>query len=92
MNQKATMNGLRFFTALLTTLAIGPGLAALGVTEGASAVFVGDRPFDDILGARQVGMRAVLRRNPAVPEHEIEPDATFVEVNSGRLEVASRAR
>jgi putative hydrolase of the HAD superfamily len=34
------------------------------------AVFVGDRPWDDIVGARRAGMRAVLRPNPLVPDHD----------------------
>jgi putative hydrolase of the HAD superfamily len=49
-------------------------LGALGV-EAESAVFVGDRPIDDISGAKALGMRAVLIPNSAVPEHPIEPDA-----------------
>ena len=40
-------------------------------------MFVGDRPFDDIHGAKQVGMRAVLRRNPSVPPYDVEPDAVI---------------
>ena len=49
-------------------------LEALGV-EPRSAVFVGDRPIDDISGAKALGMRAVLIPNAAVPGHPIEPDA-----------------
>jgi putative hydrolase of the HAD superfamily len=52
-------------------------LAALGVSNPEEAVFVGDRAFDDIHGAQQVGMRAVLRRNPAVPAYAVEPDAVI---------------
>ena len=51
--------------------------AALANDDPARAVFVGDRPFDDIYGARQAGMRAVLRHNPAVPGHDVEPDAAI---------------
>jgi putative hydrolase of the HAD superfamily len=41
-------------------------------------VFVGDRPYDDIHGAKSVGMRAVLITNSAVPGYEAaEPDATI---------------
>lgn len=48
---------------------------ALGV-DPHRAVFVGDRPLDDIAGARSVGMRTVLRPNPFAPDVEgIEPDA-----------------
>jgi putative hydrolase of the HAD superfamily len=44
--------------------------------EPQQAVFVGDRPWDDISGARSVGMRTVLRPNPVAPDIEgIEPDA-----------------
>lgn len=50
-------------------------LAALELDDPAEAVFVSDRPWDDIHGARQAGMRAVLRHNPHVPTHEVEPDA-----------------
>jgi putative hydrolase of the HAD superfamily len=48
---------------------------ALGV-EPEACVFVGDRPWDDISGARAVGMRTVLRPNPVAPDIEgVEPDA-----------------
>ena len=53
-------------------------LAALNVTDASAAVFVGDRPFDDVSGAKAVGMRGVLRTNPAVPCYDaIEPDAVI---------------
>ena len=45
-------------------------LAAVGVDDPARAVFVGDRPFDDIHGAKAVGMRAVL-----VPHSDIPADS-----------------
>jgi putative hydrolase of the HAD superfamily len=48
---------------------------ALGV-KPAQAVFVGDRPWDDISGAQATGMRTVLRPNPFAPDIDgIEPDA-----------------
>jgi putative hydrolase of the HAD superfamily len=48
---------------------------ALGV-DPHNAVFVGDRPWDDISGARSTGMRTVLRPNPVAPDIDgIEPDA-----------------
>jgi len=48
---------------------------ALGVEPG-RAVFVGDRPWDDISGARAAGMRTVLCPNPRAPDIDgIEPDA-----------------
>jgi putative hydrolase of the HAD superfamily len=52
-------------------------LAALGVTDPGRAVFVGDRPFDDIHGARRSGLRPVLRRSADVPPYDVEPDATI---------------
>ncbi len=52
-------------------------LDALGVDDPRRAVFVGDRPYDDVFGAKSVGMRAVLRPNPAVPPYEVEPDAAI---------------
>lgn len=52
-------------------------LVALDVSDASRAVFVGDRPYDDISGARQAGMRGVLRRNPAVPAYDVTPDATI---------------
>ena len=48
---------------------------ALGV-DPERAVFVGDRPWDDISGAQSTGMRTVLRPNPVAPDIDgIEPDA-----------------
>lgn len=52
-------------------------LGALGVEDPARAVFVGDRPYDDIYGAQQHGMRTVLRPNPSVPGWDVTPDATI---------------
>jgi putative hydrolase of the HAD superfamily len=55
-------------------------LTAVGVDDPARAVFVGDRPYDDIHGAKTVGMRAVLVPHSAIPETqkghaEGDPDA-----------------
>lgn len=50
--------------------AFAAAMAAVGVVDPARAVFVGDRPFEDIHGAKRVGMRAVL-----VPYTEIPPEA-----------------
>jgi putative hydrolase of the HAD superfamily len=57
-------------------------LEALHVEDPSRAVFVGDRPFDDIGGAKGAGMRAVLKPNPAVPEHPAEPDAVIDDLPS----------
>ena len=57
-------------------------LEALHVGNPSRAVFVGDRPFDDITGAQGAGMRAVLKPNPAVPERDVEPDAVIDDLRS----------
>jgi putative hydrolase of the HAD superfamily len=51
-------------------------MSAIGVTDPASCVFVGDRPFDDVHGAKSIGMRAVLIPNSDVPTFPaVTPDA-----------------
>jgi putative hydrolase of the HAD superfamily len=55
-------------------------LAAVGGVDPAAAVFVGDRPWDDVCGAQAVGMRAVLVPHSTIPERQLmpvsgEPDA-----------------
>jgi len=53
-------------------------MTAIGVTDPASCVFVGDRPFDDVHGAKSAGMRAVLIPNSDVPNYAAaEPDAVI---------------
>ncbi len=53
-------------------------MAAVGATDASRCVFVGDRPWDDISGAKQVGMRAVLVPHSEVPAFdEITPDAVI---------------
>jgi putative hydrolase of the HAD superfamily len=42
-------------------------MAAVGVSDPASCVFIGDRPFDDVHGAQEAGMRTVLIPNSDVP-------------------------
>ncbi|MFL6129672.1 MAG: HAD family hydrolase [Mycobacteriales bacterium] len=50
-------------------------LDAVGVTDPAAAVFVGDRTWDDIHGARSVGMRAVLVPHSEIPDFQLGPVA-----------------
>ncbi len=55
-------------------------MAAVGVADPARCVFVGDRPYDDISGARAIGMRAVLVPQSEIPVSQqvpvdVEPDA-----------------
>jgi HAD superfamily hydrolase (TIGR01509 family) len=52
-------------------------LDQLGVSDPTAVVFVGDRPYDDVWGAQQLGMKAVLRPNGAVPGFDVEPDAVI---------------
>jgi putative hydrolase of the HAD superfamily len=53
-------------------------MAAVGVADPASCVFVGDRPYDDIFGAKRLGMRGVLVPNSKVPSHDgVVPDAVI---------------
>jgi HAD superfamily hydrolase (TIGR01509 family) len=55
-------------------------MAAVGATDPARCVYVGDRPYDDISGAKAVGMRAVLVPHSDIPPEQrvpvdVEPDA-----------------
>jgi putative hydrolase of the HAD superfamily len=53
-------------------------MRAIGVADAASCVFVGDRPYDDVHGAKGVGMRAVLIPNSDVPAFDgAVPDAVI---------------
>lgn len=57
-------------------------LDRLGVDDPADAVFVGDRPYDDIHGAKNAGMRAVLIPHSDIPVDQRgtvqgEPDAVI---------------
>jgi putative hydrolase of the HAD superfamily len=53
-------------------------MAAVGEEDPAACVFVGDRPFDDVHGAKRAGMRAVLVPNSDVPAYSsARPDAVI---------------
>ena len=53
-------------------------MAAVGEDDPASCVFVGDRPYDDVHGAKGVGMRAVLIQGSDVPPFDgAVPDAVI---------------
>lgn len=58
------------FRALTTAVQVAPE----------SAVFVGDRLWDDILGAQRMGMRTIWMRNDEVPLYDVEPDALVTEL------------
>jgi len=60
-------------------------MAAVGVTDPASCVFVGDRPFDDVHGAKKAGMRTVLIPNSDVPAYPGSvPDAVVARLTDLR--------
>ena len=48
-------------------------MAAVGMTDPGECVYVGDRPYDDVHGAKSMGMRAVL-----VPHSDVPPFAGAV--------------
>lgn len=55
-------------------------LAAVGVSDPSRAVYVGDRPYEDVHGAQQAGLRAVLIPHSDIPVDQqvpvdVEPDA-----------------
>ena len=53
-------------------------MASVGVGDPAACVFVGDRPYDDVHGAKQAGMRAVLVPHSEVPGFDgAQPDAVI---------------
>ena len=57
--------------------AFAAAVDAVAIGEPARAVFVGDRPFDDISGAKGAGLKAVLRAHSGVPGYDAEPDAVI---------------
>jgi len=51
-------------------------MAAIGVSDPQRCVFVGDRPYDDVYGAKSAGLRAVLMQGSDVPPYApAKPDA-----------------
>jgi putative hydrolase of the HAD superfamily len=51
-------------------------MAAVGEDDPARCVFVGDRPYDDVYGAKSIGMRAVLMQGSDAPPFDAAvPDA-----------------
>ena len=53
-------------------------MAAVGMHDPAACVFGGDRPYDDVHGAKGAGMRAVLVPNSDVPTFDAAvPDAVI---------------
>lgn len=60
--------------------AFGAALEAVGATDPARCVYVGDRLFDDVWGARNAGLRAIHVPHSVIPAEQVghtegEPDA-----------------
>ncbi len=60
-------------------------LAAVDATDPARAVFVGDRPWDDIHGAQSAGMRAILVPHSDIPLEQQVPVAVTPDAVVHRL-------
>jgi putative hydrolase of the HAD superfamily len=48
-------------------------MAAVGASDPSRVVFVGDRPWDDIHGAKSVGMRTILIPHSEIPDSQRGP-------------------
>ncbi len=66
--------------------AFAAALAAVGVQDPGAAIYVGDRPYEDVHGAQQAGMRAVLVPHSDLPvdqqvqghsRSDVHPDAVI---------------
>jgi putative hydrolase of the HAD superfamily len=63
-----------------STAAFRAAMAAVGVNDPARCVYVGDRLFDDVWGARNAGMRSIHVPHSRIPVDQVghtegEPDA-----------------
>ncbi|MCW2814289.1 MAG: family hydrolase [Nocardioides sp.] len=73
--------------------AFGAAMDAVGVTDPGACVYVGDRLFDDIWGARNAGMRAVHVPHSTIPSSQVGhtegvPDAVVHRLADVRAVVA----
>ena len=60
--------------------AFGAAMDAVGATDPARCVYVGDRLFDDVWGAQQAGLRAIHVPHSSIPTEQVghsegHPDA-----------------
>ncbi len=65
--------------------AFAAALAAVGVDDPASAVYVGDRAYEDVHGAQRAGLRAVLVPHSDIPADQqvpvdVQPDGVIHEL------------
>lgn len=65
--------------------AFGAAIRAVGVSDPGAAVFVGDRPWDDVHGAQQAGMRAILVPHSDIPDDQRGPVAGHPDAVAHRL-------
>lgn len=61
-------------------------MAAVDVDDPADCVYVGDRLYDDVSGAKAIGMRAVHMPNSEIPDYQlvavdVEPDAVVTRLS-----------
>jgi putative hydrolase of the HAD superfamily len=66
-------------------LAFRAALDAVGASDPARCVYVGDRLFDDVYGARNAGLRAIHIPHSAIPAEQVghtegTPDAVVVQL------------
>jgi putative hydrolase of the HAD superfamily len=58
--------------------AFAAAMRAVGASDPARCVFIGDRPYDDVHGAKSLGMRAILIPHSSVPAYDgAAPDAVI---------------
>lgn len=65
--------------------AFGAAMKAIGATDPSRCVYVGDRLFDDIWGARNAGLRAIHVPHSNIPSNQVghtegEPDAVATQL------------
>ncbi|MET3960481.1 putative hydrolase of the HAD superfamily [Marmoricola sp. OAE513] len=65
--------------------AFGAAMEAIGVSDPARCVYVGDRLFDDVWGAHNAGMKAIHVPHSVIPAEQVghtegEPDAVVHEL------------
>ncbi len=66
--------------------AFGAAMSAVGATDPTRCVYVGDRPFDDVWGAQNAGLKAIHVPHSVIPEEQVGhtegvPDAVAHELS-----------
>jgi putative hydrolase of the HAD superfamily len=78
----ADLIDVRLYTSEMTHTKPHPNafraaLREVGAASPREVVFVGDRLYDDVFGAKAMGMKAVHRPNRFVPDFDVQPDAVI---------------